>query len=110
MSVAPIGGFSPMPFASAITGLGSISPAAGVDAARQSEGAGFGASLTNAVEQLNSTQKSADNLAIQAATGDLEDVHDYTIAASQAALMTELTVAVRNKAVEAFTEIMRMPV
>lgn len=108
MSVAPIGGFSPMPFATAMSGLGAVQPAP--TAAQPGSGAGFGAALTSAVGQLDGAQKSADNLAVQAATGDLTDVHDYTIAASQAALMTELTVAVRNKAVEAFNEIMRMPV
>jgi flagellar hook-basal body complex protein FliE len=47
---------------------------------------------------------------VQAATGDLQDVHDYTIAATKAQLATELTVAIRNKAVESFNDIMRMPV
>ena len=36
------------------------------------------------------------------------DVHDYMIAANEASIATQLTVAVRNKALDAFTEIMRM--
>ena len=35
---------------------------------------------------------------------------EATIAATQASLATELTVAVRNKAVEAFNDIMRMQI
>jgi flagellar hook-basal body complex protein FliE len=52
----------------------------------------------------------ADTLAVQAATGDLSNLHDYTIAATEAAVTTQLTTAVRNKALEAFTEIMRMSI
>ena len=62
------------------------------------------------LENLQAVQSTADNLAVKAATGDLTDVHDYMIAATQASLATQLTVAVRNKAVDAFNEIMRMQV
>ena len=39
---------------------------------------------------------------------NFEVQHDYTIAATQASVAMELTAAVRNRAVDAFNEIMRM--
>jgi flagellar hook-basal body complex protein FliE len=65
--------------------------------------------MANGLDSLQNLQASSDTLAQQAATGDLSDAHDYMIAATKASLATELTVAVRNKAVDAFNEIMRMP-
>jgi flagellar hook-basal body complex protein FliE len=70
----------------------------------------FGQSLVKALDGLQGAQTKADGLAVQAATGDLTNVHDYMIAATELSLATELTVAVRNKAVEAFNQIMNMPV
>jgi flagellar hook-basal body complex protein FliE len=67
-----------------------------------------GNTFTNMLDTLQSTQNNADSLAVQAATGNLTDIHSYTIAATEAQLMTDLTVAVRDRAVEAFNEIMRM--
>lgn len=78
--------------------------------AAASDNAGFGNMLAKAVDNLEATQHKSDDLAVKAASGELTDIHDYTIAATEANLATELTVAVRNKAVEAFNEIMRMQV
>jgi flagellar hook-basal body complex protein FliE len=39
----------------------------------------------------------------------LSNPTDYLLAANQASLSTQMTVAVRNKALDAFNEIMRMP-
>ena len=73
-----------------------------------SGGDGFGTFVANALDTVNSQQANADRLAELSATGQLQDPHEYMIAATEASLSTELTVAVRNKAVEAFNDIMRM--
>ena len=70
----------------------------------------FGDLVLDGIERLEGVQDHADRLAMQAATGELDNIHDYTLAATEAATTTKLTVAVRNKAIEAFTEIMRMQV
>jgi flagellar hook-basal body complex protein FliE len=73
-------------------------------------GAGFGDLVADSLDRLEGLQDRSDQLAVSAATGDLDDIHDYTIAATEASVATQMTVAVRNKAIEAFTEIMRMPI
>jgi flagellar hook-basal body complex protein FliE len=98
------GGVSPAGAAGA--GAEVAAGAAAASAGTQS----FGHTLTKAIDGLQGMQTKADGLAIQAATGDLTNVHDYMIAATEASLATELTVAVRNKAVDAFNQIMNMPV
>jgi flagellar hook-basal body complex protein FliE len=89
-------------------GAGPIPPGDTVAAAGNTQS--FGQTLTNALDGLSGAQAKADNLAVQAATGDLTNVHDYMIAATEASLATQLTVAVRNKAVDAFNQIMNMGV
>ena len=72
---------------------------------------GFAAILAASLDQLQGAQtRPPTTLATQAATGDLKDVHDYMIASNEASLATEMVVTIKNKAVEAFNEIMRMPV
>ena len=70
----------------------------------------FGDLVLDGIDRLEGVQDRSDQLAVQAATGDLSSIHDYTMAATEASVTTQLTVAVRNKALEAFNEIMRMPV
>ncbi len=90
--------------------IGGIGGAGGIGSAGRSSGPDFGELVLDGLDRLDGVQKTADQLSVQAATGDLQNLHDYTIAATQAAVTTQVTVAVRNKAVEAFTEIMRMQV
>jgi len=79
----------------------SATPGAGTD---------FASVLATSLDGLQATQSKADGLALQAASGDLKDVHDYMIASNEASLATQMVVTIKNKAVDAFNEIMRMPV
>jgi flagellar hook-basal body complex protein FliE len=105
--IPAVGGFVPFSIPTAVTP--AVGPAApDTTAVEQTGGAGFASALGQGLENLQQAQSHADDLALQAASGDLTDVHDYMIAATQAQLATELTVTLRNKALEAFNEIMRM--
>ena len=111
---SPISGIS---FAMPTTGVPGITDVAGVSgiAASSSTGStsgagGFAAVLAGQVDNLNAVQGAADALALQASTGDLQDAHDYMIASNEAKLATEMVVTIKNQAVSAFNEIMRMPI
>jgi flagellar hook-basal body complex protein FliE len=102
-------GFGAFPAAGVTTDMGVGSTTA-TPATQGTGGADFASVLASSIDGLQSTQSKADGLAVQAATGDLKDVHDYMIASNEASLATEMVVTIKNKAVEAFNEIMRMPV
>ena len=107
---SPIGGIS---FPSAVTGPAGVTGAAATPDVAQTSAAGdggFASVLVPSLEELQAKQSTSDGLAVQAATGDLRDVHDYMIASSEARMATEMAVTIKNKAVEAFNEILRMPV
>jgi flagellar hook-basal body complex protein FliE len=100
-AVTAISGFSPIqPIAA--------TPASSISSTTGAGGADFGNALSQGIDSLQQTQSTADNLAVKASTGSLSDITDYMVASNEAAVATELTTAVRDKAVAAFTSIMNM--
>ncbi len=95
---------------SAVTAAGTALPSLPATKPVAETSRGFGDMVAQALQNVQAAHGNADVLAQAAATGTATDVHDYMIAATQANLATELTVAVRNKAVEAFNDIMRMQI
>lgn len=69
---------------------------------------GFTDAVLDALASVGRLDAAATTAAEQAATGDLDSVTDYMIAATEAQLATEITVAVRDRAISAFNDIMRM--
>src|SRR5476649_1494046 len=110
--VSAIGTMMSAATAAPVTNTPQIGPAGiGQGAGQAGQASGdFGNTVTNALQGMQDSQDNANSLAVQAATGDLTDVHNYTIAATEASLQTEMTVAVRDRAVEAFNQIMAVQI
>lgn len=70
----------------------------------------FGQFLQEALAKVEAAQVEASQAATRLATGEIKDVAEVMIASEKATLALQLTVQVRNKVIEAYQEIMRMPV
>lgn len=66
---------------------------------------GFGSMLTNAIGSLEQTQQAAATQSQALATGQTTDISSVITAVQEASLSMELASQVRNKAVEAYSEI-----
>ena len=100
----PVGNITSVPAAS------TVSPASASSApSAPTSGTGFGESLSKLLESSESASDNA-NTAIDRMLNREGDVHEAMIALQRAELTLQFTVQVRNKLVQAYQEIMRMPV
>ena len=70
----------------------------------------FGVLLKEALNKVNEQQMISDEYKKLLAIGDVDNLHDVTIAAEKANISLQLTLGIRNKIVEAYREIMRMQI
>ena len=70
----------------------------------------FGSTITSALEAVSEAEFQADVLAQDVAVGGETSVQQLMVAMTKASLSVDLLVQVRNKAVEAYQEIMRMQI
>ena len=70
----------------------------------------FEKTLKKFITDVNSLQNQAAESTVDLARGEVEDVHDVMIAVEKANIAMELMLEIRNKIVEAYQEVMRMPV
>jgi len=76
----------------------------------QTFGNQFAEALKKSLSEVNQAQLSADHAAEQIAAGETKNLHGAMIKLEEADISMRLMVQVRNKAVEAYQEIMRMQV
>ena len=73
----------------------------------------FQSFLTSAIDNINTTNSyisNAENEEIKLALGETDNTHDLTIALQKASTALQYTVAVRDKFMEAYREIMQMQI
>jgi flagellar hook-basal body complex protein FliE len=90
-------------------GIGSINnqnPFQKIDQAKPKTS--FSDVLQGYLKNVDNTIKESSTLTTKAVTGEIDNIHDVTIASQKAKLALELTVTIRDKAVESYQEIMRM--
>ncbi|MFN0027159.1 MAG: flagellar hook-basal body complex protein FliE [Acidimicrobiales bacterium] len=113
MSISPIDPIAAFASVGQLSGLGGGSAIGGVGSG---SGSGSGTNkitkidFSDALGKVQASIDNADGLSQQLATGELTDIHEYTVAASKAQLGVQLTVAMRNQMLSAFQEIMRMQI
>jgi flagellar hook-basal body complex protein FliE len=102
---------------SALSGISGISGSdagvggvGGVSSPDTGSGGGFGSMLTDAISSLNDSQNTASSDSVALATGKASDVTSVVTDVEKANLEMQLAVQVRNKAVDAYEEIMRMQI
>lgn len=67
-------------------------------------------SAMNLINETNTLQKKADNISLDFAMGNMDNVHDVMIAQEKASIALQYTVEIRNKVIDAYNEIMRMQI
>ena len=95
----------PAGISQALTGLGG-SP--GTPSASQTPSTPFGDLLTDSIAQVSKLEDQAHTAVSGLMTGSGVDVHTAMIATQKASMAFELTLAVRNKAVQAYQSVVGM--
>ena len=107
-----VNGVSELSSLNAVTGTDSVSGNLTASENR-ADGTLFDSILNTAIDNLKTTNSylsDAENEEIKFALGETENTHDLTIALQKASTALQYTVAVRDKLLEAYREIMQMQI
>lgn len=86
----------------------SLNTATKVDTSDNQQPTMFADIFESVVDSVRQTDAEKNQKAYELATGQLDNPAEYTVAATQAELSVSLMVELRNRALEAYNEVMRM--
>ncbi|HWH70496.1 MAG TPA: flagellar hook-basal body complex protein FliE [Candidatus Sulfotelmatobacter sp.] len=89
--------------------LPTLTPKAAPAAPAEEQGPNFAEVLRGALGSVEKDQNDAKEVAAKLATGQVKDISEVMIASERANLSLGLAIQVRNKLLEAYQDIMRMP-
>jgi flagellar hook-basal body complex protein FliE len=92
-----------------VTPQAAASAYRGVEAGTPALGTGFGAALGRALESVVETGRTAENKAAAGLTGT-GNITEVVTAVAKAELTLQTSMAVRDRVVQAYQDIMRMPI
>lgn len=78
--------------------------------ADSSQGVSFMELLKDEIAKVNQMQQEADRITRDFALGKIDNIHQVTIATEKAQLALNLTLAIQNKVIDAYKEIMRIQI
>ncbi len=76
----------------------------------KAEGLNFSEFLNDALNKVNDMQLESDKLTDEFAAGKTDNIHQVLITAEKADIALQLTMQIRNKILDAYSEIMRMQI
>jgi|CXWL01.1.fsa_nt_gi flagellar hook-basal body complex protein FliE len=100
----------PVPIGGAVNPIGGLGRAGMADGLPGAGDIPGGSLFSKLLDEVNTLQTQAAGLERQMYEGQSVELHRVMIAAEQAGTAFELLVETRNKLVEAYQELMRMPV
>jgi flagellar hook-basal body complex protein FliE len=91
-----------------LPGWQPTSPTSSTPSGPSGGGQGFGATLTDAISQVEQVHTDAQQQVQQLLQGNRQDVHNVMIAVEKADIAFQLMMQVRNKIVSAYQEISKL--
>lgn len=70
---------------------------------------GFADMLSNSINEVNTLLQTAEKKEVDLVTGKSENLHDAMISVEKAETAMKMMIQFRNKAIDAYQEVLRMP-